>query len=229
MTSIALPSRQILLPRLEFPAWVRRIGDPLKMLSPLAGSLTPLGVSGGAAHPTLIYDTFTDSDGVALPSHTIAPTNTPATSWSAQSGTATISSNRAISSSSPAIYTVNAGQFNVTVSLTGNLQGPGGSIGVVLRWTNSSNFWFVRFTGTGFGIFEVNGGTQTQRASTSVSLLAGTDYPLVVVASGTSITATVNGGNQISYNNATLNQTVTTHGLRFSLNDVVDNFRVSAL
>lgn len=45
MTSIALPVHQVLTPRLEFPAWLRRIGDPLKMLSPLGGMLTPLGVS----------------------------------------------------------------------------------------------------------------------------------------------------------------------------------------
>lgn len=31
MTTIALPERNILVPRLEFPAWLRRIGEPLRM------------------------------------------------------------------------------------------------------------------------------------------------------------------------------------------------------
>lgn len=51
MTTIALPARHILTPRLEFPAWVRKIGDPLKMLSPLGGMLAPLAVNGVAANP----------------------------------------------------------------------------------------------------------------------------------------------------------------------------------
>lgn len=55
MKSIALPERKILLPRLEFPAWLRfprGVSDErvARMLAPLGGMLTPLGVSGIAAN-----------------------------------------------------------------------------------------------------------------------------------------------------------------------------------
>lgn len=51
MKSIALPDRNIILPRLEFPRWLRfprGVSDErvARMLAPLGGMLTPLGVSG---------------------------------------------------------------------------------------------------------------------------------------------------------------------------------------
>lgn len=47
MTSILLPERKILLPRFEFPAWLKHPRERVaQMLAPLGGTLTPLGVSG---------------------------------------------------------------------------------------------------------------------------------------------------------------------------------------
>lgn len=48
MTTIAIPQRGLVLPPFTFPAWVKRIGDPLKMLAPLGGMLTPLAVPNAA-------------------------------------------------------------------------------------------------------------------------------------------------------------------------------------
>lgn len=42
MSSIAIPQPQILIPRLEFPAWVKRIGDPFRM-----GQISYGGIYGG--------------------------------------------------------------------------------------------------------------------------------------------------------------------------------------
>jgi hypothetical protein len=47
---------------------------------------------------------------------------------------------------------------------------------------------------------------------------------------GSTISATVNGGNAISYANATLNQSSGWHGLHARIganNDIIDNFQVS--
>ena len=47
--------------------------------------------------------------------------------------------------------------------------------------------------------------------------------------SGSTITATINSGNQISYASATLNQTANTHGFRLGdANGTIDNFTVTA-
>lgn len=60
MTTVVLPERKILVPRLEFPRWLRfprGVSDErvAKMLAPLGGTLTPLGVSAVAAFsPTQI-------------------------------------------------------------------------------------------------------------------------------------------------------------------------------
>ena len=63
---------------------------------------------------------------------------------------------------------------------------------------------------------------------TSVSSQAGTAYSVQVVLSGTTITVSVNGGNQFSYGSASSHQSATKHGLySFTINMDFDNFKVT--
>ena len=71
-------------------------------------------------------------------------------------------------------------------------------------------------------------GVESTLASQVVSLSAGTMHTVNVTASGTSLTATVDGGTHLTAT-SNFNQSVTTHGweLKAAANLVVDNFQVT--
>lgn len=193
-----------------------------------------------AAAVVLIYDTFTDTENKRLNLHTISPTNLPATSWTEQ-GTAEFiinaSNQAAKSGSSIGFATVNAGDADVTIEVDAQGKDTGAGqyardFGIVARYTDENNHWTITINTLGdvFRITEVNGGVITTRATASVALAQSTPYALKVVLSGSTITATIDGGNQISYASATLNQTTTVHGLRAytSASTIFDNFKVTS-
>jgi len=207
---------------------------------PLARTLGPLGVGRGAAGPiTLISDALTDTDGVAIASHVIGPINNPGVSWANGAGTYFISSNRAkLAASVPGGHFVcgNCGYANVTVSadVTTTAMGPGGynnfgnGPGVVLRWVDAVRHWRIElnyFYSTIKILEFINTGSYVERASApTITIVPGTFYRVSATASGTSITATVNGGNIVSYASATNYLTSQRHGAASrNATDLIDN------
>jgi hypothetical protein len=86
---------------------------------------------------------------------------------------------------------------------------------LMVRWTDSNNYWLVHATAAGGAIqlFQVSGGVLTLRATQNYVFTSGTTYTLTVTASGSTISVAVNGAQQFSYANATSNQTATKVGL----------------
>lgn len=196
------------MPRLLTP------GSRLRQFGPLR--LRALSAGG----PLLLFDPFTDADGTALASHTMQLGG----GWTVAAGGAwDINGNRARlvkTAASRDFAWANAGKADVAARVVVRAGVGGNTPGLALRISDANNGWLVRIhpTGSTFSIFERNGGVFTERAVTTVATSAGTDYVIRAVARGPVITATVNGGNQISYASATLNQTATTHGIH-DLND----------
>jgi hypothetical protein len=164
---------------------------------------------------TVLQDNFVDTNGTSLAAHTmnVGP------GWTISSGTWTIQSNAAENTAGTStIVTSDSGQSNVTISATVTIPTSAtGSYGLAARYTDTSNQWRIGVTlgsSGNFTITEDAAGTVTTRATGSVTINANTAYTVQAVMSGTTITATVNGGNQISYGSASSNQSATKHGLR---------------
>jgi pectate lyase len=190
------------------------------------GTLATLGVGGGAT--LLIQDTFTAVNGTTLPGH--APdVNTPGNAWVVQSGAGNIQNNKAQCSTGVWVATIDSGQANVTVTADIVLSVAGSDDGPVVRFQDANNYWFADASGSNnFILYEKTGGSFVQRASTTVTVSTGTTYTVQVQASGTTITATINGGNPISYGSATDFQTATKHGIKLdNATDTADNFKVT--
>lgn len=174
-------------------------------------------VGGGGG--VLVLDNFTDTNATALSAHSIAPTNTPATSWTNDEGTLEIQSNKARPSADTGVRSssVNAAVADCTITVVvrrGNL----GDGGIKFRQQDSANYWIADFlssTNT-FKLYEKNAGTYTERASTAITFTVNTDYTMQVVLSGNSIIATLNGGDTISFTSSSF-ASQTKHGLWVSL------------
>jgi hypothetical protein len=208
-------------------------------------ALTGAGNSGGGA-TVVIQDSFTDTDGTAIASHVIAPTNTPGHSWVAAAGTWQIQSNKARKTATDTTHqvatvdsgdadctvtthqvaTVDSGDADCTVSADCTVQSSSFG-GLALRAVDSTNNWVVQLDQAG-GMARLYEDLSVARASTSLTLNAGTAYTVQAVLSGSTITVTINGGNSMSYGSATNHQSVTTHGLySFNISLDFDNFKVT--
>jgi hypothetical protein len=165
----------------------------------------------------LILDRFVDANSTALASHAIAPINKPGTSWTAQAGSYTIQGNKASTTGSPAnpgaVATCDCRQANSTVTCIVQATSALCSIGVVLRW-GGGNFYLVQLsTSNSFDIFDWNGAAFTNHATTAFTMDTN-PHTIVAQISGTTITATLDGANQISFASASVNPTSTLVGLR---------------
>lgn len=186
--------------------------------------------SGGTVAPvTLILDQFTDTDATALESHTIAPTNTPAASWASDSGAMDINGNKArgtVLAGGLISYVCNSGVSDGVVSADVTPVASGVT-GLVLRRNSNVNDWtlIIDVDADLFRLYEHTTGF-TLRASTAATIVVGNTYALSATLSGTSIVATVDGANQISFSSSTY-QTDTRHGLRDDhTGGKFDNFKV---
>ena len=207
------------------------------LTQPLAGTYTAPVASGGGATTaiTLIYDTFTDTNGTAIASHTIAPTNTPSATWANSAAGWQIQSNKLKLVSGGDVWCyVNAGVADCTIEADLTTATTGDSyLGIVLRYTNTSNFWNVQARIDGGGnrwlITEIASGSATTRATGGTTANA-TTYQVKIVLSGTTITLYVNGVLTASYASATSNQTATRFGAYNNSSfatPTLDNFKVS--
>jgi len=192
-------------------------------------ALTGLIPSSGSA-VTLVSDTFTDTGGTNLTAHT--PDIRPGSNaWVAVAGTIDIQANKAQGENSAnQYYSIDAGQADVTISADVTPSATtAGSWGISGRISDASNSWDVTVNASAgsFRLYEHNAGVYTIRASAAVTINNGTAYTLAGQFSGQNVTATINGGNQISYGSATLNQSTTKHGLNVPTAWTADNFKVT--
>lgn len=189
-------------------------------------------VLGAAGTVILLLDHFSDTDGTDITTHVmdVGP------GWSAIDGAGQIQSNRLTTSGAAGAhgdwsFVADSGQANVTVSATVRNMTAGSDSGLVLRSSAAwGDFWLVNAEATGgnFRLYEVASGSFVQRASASAGVTTNTDYALSATASGTTISATLNGGSPISYGSASSNQTATRHGIRLGgINNQADDFQVT--
>lgn len=210
------------------------------------GMITLVGVGKNSTSPppppaALLLDRFTDTNGVDLAVHTMDI----GSGWTILTGAVLIQSNKGDSSSTTdntfARAVADAGQADVTltcdVTTLGVGAGDGGS-GVILRATDNNNLWYLDVVpGTGgsgqFRLVERNSGTDTVRASSTPDIINATAYAFAAVLSGTTMTATLDGSNSITFSSS-FNATATKFGLNgrkhvgIAAGTKFDNFQVTA-
>jgi len=178
-----------------------------------------------------ILDRFTAADDTLIHGRTTETGET----WTAQVSAMKIASNRAVCSvnSTRAICTLPTSWADASIEINLRIANvEGGYVGVVLRWTDSSNYWLFqiyREAGNAFRLYEVNSGTETLRAFDNPAFSSDSDIKIRAVCSGSTITVTATQGAtslQIQYASATHNQSATTHGFMLektadSANDVL--------
>lgn len=178
---------------------------------------------------TYVEDTFTDTNGTALTSHT-PDTDTVGTGWEAVTNLFDIQSNKATTNSgSDNVAVIDSGQADCTIRVTANYDTSNKYPAIMFRVTDADNMWYAQNTNQlTFEMVERTGGSNTSRASVSKSFSGGVDYDYDVILSGNSITAHIDGGSEITYSSAVRN-TVTKHGIRaFQTETVFDNFSVKS-
>jgi len=191
-----------------------------------------------------IHDTFTDTNGTAIASHTIAPVNIPAASWSNWVGAWDIQGNKA----NPATLTINVASAtlqsglanvqidaNITIGQTTSANNLGQ---IVLRYSDANNWWAIALgilsSAAVFTITKVVAGTGTGLASGVISISNNTTYSLSVTARGSVVTAIFNGVTTITATDAH-NATATIHGMRvvegatITNNTRIDDYKIYAL
>lgn len=179
-------------------------------MSVLGMAMNSRFISGAPAH--LLYDTFTDTNGTGLASHTMDI----GSGWTVDAGTITINSNKARTGSAPGTATADAGASDIIGSVVINATSDLGGAGFAIRHSNTSNYWipWVDYNGSTIDLYEVNGGSASIRATRSFNPAASTDYTIRVQCYGQIIVATIDGANYLVYPVAALNETNTRFGIR---------------
>lgn len=186
--------------------------------------------------PILVVDLFTDADGTVLSAHT--PDKAPAGSIWASNAATKISNNQVKPvGASYASASIETGKSNVKITFTcTNTAGSSNATmdsGMHLRIADGKYFR-VGFNvwARAIRIYEYNG-AWVLRASTSITPYptGTTPYTLVVNALDSTISVTFEDSFTTTYGLATLNQTVTRHGLYLYKSgvDYGDNFSIEAI
>lgn len=179
---------------------------------------------------TLLLDQFTDTNGTALASHTISPTNTPAVSWVVHTGSFDIQSNRANSANTTTGHaTVDSGAANVTITSIINGVGGGSGIYVTFRFTDVDNKWFLYIVPTSaWSLYKRVAGTNTLVQS-GIAPGVG-DRTITVVCNGNSISCKWDATNELATTDS-FNATATKHGIMYdtSTGNRWDNFQVDEI
>lgn len=186
-----------------------------------------------------IVDDFTDTNGTALASHTIAPTNlTVPVSWVVHSGVLQIQGNKVVSDGAQVThlasvaYGISAMKVTATVTYDNST---GLDQGVVARLSNGANYLAAFLYNSTFYIAKYStGGGEEVLDSTPVAVTQGNPYVIVFTASGSSLTATLDGGDALNATDS-FNIGATKAGVRLSYAvatpgavSAVDTFRVEA-
>lgn len=165
---------------------------------------------------TIVQAAFTAANGTSLDAYT-PDVDLVGDGFVENSGQIEIQSNRAqpASGSTTVLASIETNEADIVIDVTIQYNNVSARVGVMLRYTDTNNYWIVRIKpdGSHFSIWEMNAGVFTERDYELFSPTQGVDYALHVEAVGSTITATIDGGYEISYSSATHNQTETRHGL----------------
>jgi hypothetical protein len=165
---------------------------------------------------TLFYDSFTDSDGTGIASHT-PDTDVVGNGWQGDTGSADIQSNqlRFTGNIDDIWVQTNESDVIITVKWTPTA---GSRNSIILRGADESNDHIrfnIRQPNQDYGAFNVTNGTGSTGPipRTTFAWNAGQTYDLKIVASGTNLEWYIDG-NLEATGSTTFQQNVTTHGLR---------------
>jgi len=160
----------------------------------------------------IFQDTFTDTNGTELVRHS-PDINLVGQQWEVTDAGASpvwtptqglIQSNKLLLSNSPglAFASIDIGRGNGFIYSVTGISTSGQDIETFFRLKDINNFWTVYLDAGNFVIAERVAAFATTRASTPFPIADATPYTIEVTMTGTTVTATVNGGNTISYNSA---------------------------
>ena len=191
----------------------------------------------GAAPTTLVHDTFTDTDLVTLNTH--APDiDTVGSGWTVNANLFTILSNKCNGPSNTAlnIPIIDCGSSDMQIDATMTTPNGNSFSGLIIRYQDFANKWLVLLSHTSnqFELYQKLSSSYTLRDSTAFTYTASTSYAVMFKAVGDVLTATIDGGNEITYTSSLFN-TATGVGLRsqnqaaFTGTTIFDDFTVTAL
>jgi len=159
----------------------------------------------------LWYDSFTDADGTALPSHV----PDVGTAYTAAQGSITITAGTAHGAAGGHnIVTCPTSKADVTVAINFYFPAAGQSMqfGLIGRYTDNTHYiWGYCDTNSQAVYIYQDGLNGTQKASAPFTFAAATPYHVELVLSGSTVTLKING-TALATATVTQNQTVTTHG-----------------
>lgn len=196
----------------------------LTVVEPIAGVIAGTSAATGALNDAVSLrntpadiraDTFTDTNGTALTAHTPdsggawLTASSGAGAWDIQSNQA----NLATSSGGRDVAYFDAGTADARVTVKATPAAAFYNQGAVLRFTAQDAHWKAVCYATSnlFAIVEVTAGSETIRASTTVTVTAGVQYTIAFSARGDNFTATLDGANTLAYTSSVRN-TATKHG-----------------
>jgi len=184
----------------------------------------------------VVYDEFTDTNGTALSSHT--PNLVFSGGWS--STNLSINGNKVVNSAygTARIETgiadgIVSGYLYRTADYSRAIYQ---NTAITVRWGASgyTTGWHIDIYSNKFCLIEQvgsGGGDYYERAYSNKTISLNTPYFVEIILAGSTITATIDGGNQISYSSAELNKTSTSHGMRLcgGSASALDTFTVTAI
>lgn len=197
-----------------------------------AGNLNTAATQFSITVQAYVIDAFTGTNDTPLASH--APdVDYVGGGWSVPAGTIQINTNAAKGIADPAfpgnIGIIETGAADVVVQ--GNVKIGATLSGLFVRYVDASNYILVYIqnaTPDKFVIRKVEAGVSTDLVTANPTISIGTFYTIRVVLSGSNITATLDGGNQIVASTS-FNQTATKHGLELrGSTDFIDTFSVTS-
>ncbi len=167
------------------------------------------------AQTTDVSDTYTDTNGTLITSHT-PNVDVSGAGWQNDLNAPqfVIQSNKIVMATAfgSQIYTTVDSQ-HADITLTTDITVPGASTyiqGVLFRFTDTSNYWqtFLRYDGGSPYIQMVavcGGSAVVNDSSTTISLAGGATTTLTITTSGNTVTAAVTGGEHGSWTNSCQN------------------------
>lgn len=192
------------------------------------GGIPVFMIGGKTPNPYLVIDSFTDANATALASHTPNKGGT----WVDVTAGITIESNKASDNQADRLSVIDCADADVVIEADLVLAGSN-FFGIVFRYQDSTHYWIA-----GCDILNnatriwINNAGWTQKATNAHTYTNGDAVSIKVILNGTSIKVDIDGTNELSITDATL-QTETKHGLyedgvSWAADGTWDNFAIRA-
>jgi hypothetical protein len=203
------------------------IRQPLEFVYANAVHGYTLLVSLNSTQQTIINDLFTGTNGTNLTAHT-PNTDVPGGAWNTGGGGSaawTIQSNamQVTGVMNGGTAWINGGNPNGAITAVFNFltSGANPTFGILFRYADASDLWICELDkhNQALSIYEDAASVFTQRASTAMTISASTPYTVKLIMSGSTLTATANGGNLTTYGSAASGLTAKNHGFWVSSYD----------